>query len=301
MDKIGIITVTFNSEKVLEPFLTCIQNQNYKNYILVIVDNDSSDLTLDILNQQFDNRIKTIKNNSNLGVAKANNQGVDVALNKKCDKILFLNNDVEFSNSFLRNLVEAQRKIGCSLIAPKMMYFKNPKYIWYAGAWFVKNKGFLPIHRGINELDKGQYNNIAKVDYAPTCCLMLDKQVIYDIGLMDEKYFVYFDDTDFAYRIYKDKRHHIYYYPDEVLLHKVGSLTKSFVNNQKIIRGDFFLQQNTKNHVYFLKKIGGLFSYLFIVWLFFKNNLKFIFNSDIKKDFTTFLLINRSYFKGLKM
>ena len=58
MDKIGIITVTFNSEKVLEPFLTCIQNQNYKNYILVIVDNDSSDLTLDILNQQFDDRIK---------------------------------------------------------------------------------------------------------------------------------------------------------------------------------------------------------------------------------------------------
>ena len=54
------------------------------------------------------------------------------------------------------------------------------------------------MYRGINELDRGQYDEVLEVDYAPTCCLLVKKQVFKDIGMMDEKYFVYFDDTDFS-------------------------------------------------------------------------------------------------------
>ena len=108
--------------------------------------------------------------------------------------------------------------------------------------------------------------------------------------------------NDFSYRVWKDKRHKMFYYSDVKFYHKVGSLTNSFnKEEEKIFRGDFFIQQNTKNHIYFLKKIGGLFAYSFIVWLFFKNNIRFILNLQIRKDFKTWLLINTSYFEGLKM
>jgi len=181
-----------------------------------------------------------------------------------------------------------------------MMYYDNPNHIWYAGSWFIKKKGYLPLHRGMKELDEGQYNKTIDVEYAPTCCLLVKKEVFQDVGLMDEKYFVYFDDTDFSYRVWTDGRHKMLYYPNVEFYHKVGSLTKSFEKSEKkIYRGDFFLQQNTKNHIYFLKKIGGVFSYTFIVWLFFKNNIRFIINPQIRKNISTWWLINKSYFQGL--
>jgi len=117
---------------------------------------------------------------------------------------------------------------------------------------------------------------------------------------MDEKYFVYFDDTDFSYRICKDGRHKMYYVPNIKFYHKVGSLTKSFkTEEKKIYRSDFFLKQTIRNHIYFLKKIGGIFAYAFIFWLFFKNNIRFIINPKIQKNFKTWQLITRSYFEGL--
>ena len=172
--------------------------------------------------------------------------------------------------------------------------------IWYAGSWFLKNKGYIPLHRGQKQLDVGQFDQTIEVEYAPTCCCLIKKEVFSDVGFMNEAYFVYFDDTDFFYRVFKDKRHKMIYYPFVSFFHKVGSLTKSFVNEGSYnYRGDFFIKQNTINHVYFLKQIGSVFAYFFIFWLFFKNNIQFVIRSNIKKSFAVWWLINKSYFKGL--
>ena len=302
MDKIGLVTITYNSADVLRPFLDCVWQQTHNNLVLYVIDNASQDATRSILDMENDSRLQTINNSTNFGVAKANNQGIESAIADGCDQVLIINNDVEFETTLIDKLLQVQAEKSCSLITPKMMYFDHPNHIWYAGSWFIKKKGYLPLHRGMKQLDEGQYDEIVEVEYAPTCCLLAKKKVFQDIGLMDEKYFVYFDDTDFSYRVWKDRRHKIFYYPDIKFYHKVGSLTKSFNKEEgKIFRGDFFIQQNTKNHIYFLKKIGGLFAYAFIVWLFFKNNIKFLVNAQIRKNFKTWLLINKSYFKGVRM
>ena len=302
MDKIGLVTITYNSADVLQPFLDCVWQQTHNNLVLYVVDNASADATLSILAKDRDSRLKIINNSTNFGVAKANNQGIESAITDGCDQVLIINNDVEFETTLIEKLLQVQVEKSCSLVTPKMMYFDNPNHIWYAGSWFIKKKGYLPLHRGMKQLDEGQYDKIVEVEYAPTCCLLAKKKVFQDIGLMDEKYFIYFDDTDFSYRAWKDRRHKIFYYPDVKFYHKVGSLTKSFNKEEKkIFRGDFFIQQNTKNHIYFLKKIGGLFAYAFIAWLFFKNNIRFILNPQVRKNFKTWLLINTSYFEGLKM
>jgi len=302
MDKIGLVTITYNSADVLQPFLDCVWQQTHNNLVLYIIDNDSEDDTHLILEKENDVRLQIINNSSNFGVAKANNIAIKRAIADDCDQVLIINNDVEFEATLIEKLLQLQDERSCSLVTPKMMYYDNPNHIWYAGSWFIKKKGYLPLHRGMKELDKGQYDEIVEVEYAPTCCLLAKKEVFQDIGLMDEKYFVYFDDTDFSYRVWKDKRYKMFYSPDVKFYHKVGSLTKSFnKEEEKIFRGDFFIQQNTKNHIYFLKKIGGLFAYAFIAWLFLKNNIRFIVNPQIRKNFKTWLLINTSYFEGLKM
>ena len=302
MNKIGLVTIAYNSADVLRPFLNCVWRQTHTNLVLYVIDNASQDATCSILEMENDSRLKIINNSTNFGVAKANNQGIESAIADGCDQVLIINNDVEFEPTLIEKLLQVQSEKSCSLVTPKMMYFDNPNHIWYAGSWFIKKKGYLPLHTGMKQLDEGQYDKTIEVEYAPTCCLLAKKEVFHDIGLMDEKYFVYFDDTDFSYRVWKDRRHKMFYCPDVKFYHKVGSLTKSFnKEEEKIFRGDFFIQQNTKNHIYFLKKIGGLFAYAFIAWLFLKNNIRFIVNPQIRKNFKTWLLINTSYFEGLKM
>lgn len=302
MDKIGLVTITYNSAEVLKPFLDCVWAQTHKNIILYVVDNSSKDSTLKILSTESDNRLALIQNDNNYGVAKANNQGILKAIEDGCNQVLMINNDVEFETTLVEKLLKAQSDYKCSLVSPKMMYFDHPENIWYAGSWFNKLKGYLPLHRGMRELDKGQYNKIVEVEYAPTCCLLAKKEVFQDVGFMNEKYFVYFDDTDFSYRVWEDGRHTILYFPFVEFYHKVGSLTKSFKKeDNRTYRGDFFIKQNTRNHIYFLKQIGGVFAYSFILWLFFKNNIRFIINKKIRKNLSTWWLINKSYFEGVLM
>lgn len=299
MEKIGVVTVTYNSDKVLQPFLSDLFAQSFHNFNLYVIDNASEDKTLKILDDLNDNRVNQIRNHSNIGVAAANNIGIKKALEDKCSHILILNNDIEFPNSLFKDMLVSIKKENCSMITPKIMYHSNKDIIWYAGGGFKKSNGYLPYHTGFNENIKNNNYQSLYVDYASTCCLLIKKDVFETIGYMDEKYFVYFDDTDFLFRVKKEGVHKIYYDSQITLFHKVGSLTKSLTKEfERSYRTHFFLKQNIRNHIYFLRKIGSVYSYLFCLFLFFKNNLRFLFSSRIKKDFSTFLIINKSYFQG---
>ena len=302
MEKIGLVTITYNSDSVLRDFLDSTLKQSFQNFIIYIIDNNSQDKTFNILEEYLDDRIVLIKNSKNVGVAKANNQGIKLALKEGCSQVLIINNDIEFEEHLFQKMLTIQKKNDCSLVVPKMMYFDNPDHIWYAGSDFIKRKGYLPIHKGMKQKDEGKFDGIFQVEYAPTCCLLVKKQVFEDVGFMDEKYFVYFDDTDFSYRVLIDGRHKLFYFSDVKFYHKVGSLTKSvYSHKKKEYRSDFFIKQNTRNHVYFLKKIGGIFAYSFLLFLFFKNNIRILSNSNFRTNFHTWRLINKSYFEGLFM
>ena len=299
MEKIGVVTVTYNSDKVLQPFLSDLFAQSFHNFNLYVIDNASEDKTLKILDDLNDNRVNQIRNHSNIGVAAANNIGIKKALEDKCSYILILNNDIEFPNTLFKDMLVSIKKENCSMITPKIMYHSDKDIIWYAGGGFKKSNGYLPYHTGFNENIKNNNYQSLYVDYASTCCLLIKKDVFETVGYMDEKYFVYFDDTDFLFRVKKEGVHKIYYDSQITLFHKVGSLTKSLTKEfERSYRTHFFIKQNIRNHIYFLRKIGSVYSYLFCLFLFFKNNLRFLFSSRIKKDFSTFLIINKSYFQG---
>jgi len=303
MEKVGVVTVTYNSEDVFHAFLRDVASQKHTNFILYIIDNASNDSTLEILSRFKDIRIKLIKNSNNKGVAVANNQGIREAIKDNCSQILLLNNDIEFPESLFNDLLLEQKQRQCSMVVPKIMYFDKKDVIWYAGGNFNKNRGYLPFHKGFNEVDSGQFDQPIQVDYASTCCLLLKQEVFDDIGYMDEKFFVYFDDTDFLFRVLQNGKHKLWFCPQVAIFHKVGSLSRSFVKNQKkrLFRGDFFLKQNIKNHIYFLRKVGGVYSYLFCVYLLFRNNMRFLFSPRIKKNLSTWYLINSSYFQGWRL
>ena len=101
MEKIGLVTITYNSADVIRGFLESILKQSFKNFEIFIIDNDSQDDTEKVVFQYEDNRINFIKNSENVGVAKANNQGIKRALQTNCSQVLIIDNDIEFEDKLL--------------------------------------------------------------------------------------------------------------------------------------------------------------------------------------------------------
>jgi GT2 family glycosyltransferase len=244
--RIGIVTVTYNSGSVLRAFLQCCLVQSHRDFILYVVDNASADDTLAVLRDFEDSRIRLIANTANLGVAEGNNQGIRLALEDGCSEVLLLNNDTEFEPSLLEQLSFALSRTSAAAVTPRILFFDS------RDDWFA-NGGFTPVWRGVTGrhlprvLGKGGRPHL--IGYAPTCCMLVRRDVFDRVGLMDERYFVYWDDTDFCWRL-RAAGLPLFMVADVVMLHKVSSLTGG-------LSSDFFIRHHYRNQIYFVRKHFG--------------------------------------------
>lgn len=300
--KVGIVTVTYNSGPVLQPFLDCILEQTHSNFVLYVIDNVSTDDSVAITKTYSDPRIVLFENSVNTGVAGGNNQGIFAALKDQCDFIWILNNDVEFESTYLEKLVTASEEKNYSIITSKMMYYFDKSLIWYAGSYFHKRSGNMASHIGMRETDKGQYNQDKEVDYAPTCSVLVKKEVFEDIGFMDEQYFAYYDDTDFLLRAHLDGKHKMWYIGDVEFYHKIGQSSKSKEGGiRKFKFGDFHIKLTTRNKVYYLRKQKTFIAFVNLIYFYFRLNLRFLFSGKYHVNFKTWKLIQSAYREGLAM
>lgn len=253
--KIGIVTVTYNSANFLDDFINSCKSQNYINYKIYCIDNNSGDDTRKILSTLNCKKWINILNSSNVGIAEGNNQGILNALADGCDWIILLNNDTKFSNNFFGDLLSACLRSNSEVLVPKIYYDEPEDTIWYAGGGFNPWKGDTGFHIGKDERDSDRFNMPRKVDYAPTCAMIIKSDIFYKIGLMDQAYFVYFDDTDFCWRL-KSNNIKIQYCPNINLIHKVGGSTGG--------RSIFTTYITSRNRLFFIKKNNG--SILLPMW-----------------------------------
>ncbi len=291
--KIGLVTVLYNGVEVLEGFFESLAKQTYKNYILYVIDNSPNEIALNEakrLAEYYNIPSEFIYNNANLGVAKGNNQGIELSLNAGCEYVLLLNNDVEFENNLLEKLFLSLIDNQVSMVIPKMYYFDEPTKLWCAGGFFLPQRGWNTRHYGENEIDNGKYDSQQLVDYAPTCCMLIKSDVFEKIGLMDEKYFVYSDDADFCYRA-KQKNIKLMYSPITKLWHKVSSSTGGNLS-------EFSLFYMSRNLVYFNKKYFPLFKFYSYIFFQLKFILKFILG---RLTFKQVLISEKGFINGTKL
>lgn len=219
--KVFIVILNWNGRQLLEDCIKSLQDITHPNYSILVVDNGSSDGSVQMVSQKYP-QIEIIQNETNLGFSKANNIGINRALAKGADYVLLLNNDVEVAPDFLHKLVEvAERDEKIGIVGPKIYYYDRPKVIWFAGGVINFRYGGGG-HIGHNQIDRGQYNQIKEVDYISGCAMLIKKEVIEKIGLLDEDYFIYSEDTDLCYRAHKADFRNLYV-PSAVIWHKASS------------------------------------------------------------------------------
>lgn len=251
--KIGLVTVLYNATEVLQGFFESLAKQSYENYILIVIDNSPNDEALNEAKRLaifYNIPSEFINNNANLGVAKGNNQGILQSLAIGCDFTLLLNNDIEFERNTITDMTTYAITSGASMIVPKIYYY-GTNTLWMAGGEILELRALTPM-RGNGEEDHGQYNNIEEIGFAPTCFMLIKNEVFKTVGFMDEKYFVYYDDTDFIYRA-KAFGYKIIYYPKAIVGHKVSISTGGADSL-------FSIYYTTRNRFYFIVKNFSLLS-----------------------------------------
>ncbi len=249
MAKTGLVTVLYHSDAVLEGFFNSIAQQSFKDYILYLIDNSANAAT-DTLIAQLALKypvtaIRYIRSPGNIGVAAGNNTGIRQALTDGCSYVLLLNNDIEITeNNALEQMVSVCETQGEKMVVPKISYYDTRK-LWMAGGYMDTWRA-LGVHEGYNKQDAPRYNIRKHISYAPTCFMIIAREVFGKAGYMDEKYFAYYDDTDFVWRATK-AGYQLLYEPSVTILHKVSSLGG----------GDwspFYIYHSNRNKLYFIRK-----------------------------------------------
>lgn len=288
---IGVVTVTYNSGTVIDDYLKSVLKQTYADFYLYIIDNASVDSTREQVNSLCDTRLKLIANPDNRGIAEANNQGIQAARADGCDLVLLMNNDTEFEPELFAKLVAGLDQHDCDMMAPKILFHHDQRIIWSAGGGIDPRKGFSGFHHGYGEVDRGQYDIPRLVDHAPACCLLIKRDVFDRIGMMDEKYFTYVEDTDFSYRAMRAGLK-LMYLPTATLLHKAHSLTGGLFS-------DFMMRYTTRNRIYFMLKHFGPWRGLYYVPAYQVHLLLQLLLRKVKPSM--FWLREKAFFEGLRL
>lgn len=225
-EKISVIIVNYNGKQYNDTCISSVLESSVRERIqVVVVDNGSTDGSYEELLERWGNhkQVHVIAMNQNAGFSAANNAGIVWSVQHNIHTFLLLNNDTEIEPYAIEKMWECQRKNG-GMITPKILYADRRKKIWSAGGTFsaIIQKA---SHRGINQEDVGQYDKDEKVSFANGCAMFLSKEVTDKIGLLDEGYFLYYEDTEFSIRANENKIP-IWYCSDAVIYHKVNGSTK---------------------------------------------------------------------------
>lgn len=227
---VSIIIVNWNTKDLLSKCIQSIENNNEMyNKEIIVVDNASTDGSQEHIKINFQN-VKLIQNEINLGFAKANNIGIKAS---KGQFICLINSDVEVIENGIDLMLDHIKKnneigvLGPKVINPDGTIRPNCKKFPTLWNSFCKTFALYKVFPHIDffsddHIRNFSYNSILEVEVLPGCCLIIRKEAINQVGLLDEKFFIYSEDKDWCKRFY-DSGWKIVYSPYSTVIHYAGS------------------------------------------------------------------------------
>lgn len=219
---VDVVIVNWNGGEAVSTCLSSISSAGRGVRTIWIVDNGSTDGSCDPLSDHP--HVRLLRNEGNLGFAKAANQGARAALASGAESVLFFNNDAELRPGAVERLIAATvRHPEAGLFAPRIYADRDRRTLWSCGVdiGFGPNLGRL---RGFLAPSEGRFLEEGPVDSLTGCALLVRRSVFERIGFLDEDFFVYGEDAEFCERAAKAGIGAIYV-PDSEVVHAGGRST----------------------------------------------------------------------------
>ena len=241
---VSIIVVTYRGKSDTLACLKSLSELTYGNFRVVVVDQNSGDGTPEAVRAEYP-KVEVIENPVNDGFTGGNNVGLRAALKHPTEYLFLLNNDTVVEPGLLEKLVapmEADPKIG--IIGPTILFFDEPKTINWAGSgvdWVGRpyaSKNGQPA----STLDM----RMCETGTASGCAMLMRRAVLEQVGLLDNRFFIYYEENDLCERA-RRAGWKLMYLPTAVLWHKESKVMKAVGN-------DFGYYHMTRNRLLYLWK-----------------------------------------------
>ncbi len=221
-----IVILSWNNYQDTKECLDSVLNIRYSNFTIVLVDNGSTDNSINLLKEKYSGykSIHFIENKNNQGFTGGNNRGIEYALSNQADFVCLLNNDTIVQEDFLKELIKPfYPENNLAITTPKIYCYYRPKIIWSAGGEF-NYKEVRVVMNGCNQVDYAGFNIKKDCSFATGCAVLIRSNVFMKIGLFDETLFHSAEDLDFCLRV-KASGYRITYCPSSHIWHKVMAST----------------------------------------------------------------------------
>jgi len=195
--KIHVLVLNWNGSKYLDKCIHSIKKNNYSNYDITVIDNNSTDDSLSKI-KKFN--IPIVSHSYNYKYAKGYNKAIFNFDNDNSDYYLLLNNDVICDSNLISSFVKGINNYGSNCImGAKIFDANNRDKIWYAGGKFGFFNFFVS-HYGIRKKNSIKYDKDYKTSYITGCCLLISKENFYKLNGFNEKFNMYGEDVDLSIR-----------------------------------------------------------------------------------------------------
>ncbi len=263
-----VIILAWNHKDDTIEALQSIIRDEYGNKKIVVIDNASTDGTFNTIQKEFKD-VEVIRSEKNLGVSGGYNLGIDYAISQGADYILIANNDIVTDPKMISQLVITLENNPIAGIAmPKIYhYFGNQRRLWCTGAHWRKFPPTIKMSN-YNRLDWQMGSKPIPIDFAPSCVLLLNKQMVETIGKFDTSFFFYFDDWDFSKRS-RLAGYEILFVPEAIMWHKVSMSTQK---SEKPTQ--WWKRMGFSAALYYSKYHSGCESFTFFLWFIIRELLK---------------------------
>ncbi len=239
---IGVLVLNWNSPQDTIRCLRSIENSDYSNYQVLVVDNGSEDDSLDQLQKTFPD-LKILETGQNLGYTGGNNVGIRYSIEQGVDYIMILNNDTLVAPSMLHKLVSAAENFPqAGLVGPLIFSLESPSNLFAAGSFIDWKKG-KTWHRFMFQPASGIIESLETqpVDFIAGCCMLISRTAIEKVGLLSPSYYLNYEDVDFAFKI-KTAGLSVLFVPEAIIWHKISATLEKLplVNIYYITRNSLF-------------------------------------------------------------
>lgn len=237
MPNVGIVISNYNGWQDTVQCLESLQKQTYRDFEIILLDDASTNDSVQQLQKHLTENTVFLPQEANSGFAAVNNVGMRRALADGCDWVLLLNNDTVVAPDFLETLLRETPAGAVS--CPKMLFLDPPDEIWFAGGELDRATGKVK-HLGGHEKDGPAFAEKKQVSFITFCCVLLPRQVVEEVGFLDETLFMYCEDVDYCIRL-ADAGVPLWFLPDARIWHKAGGSAGGMLSVYYITRNTLYL------------------------------------------------------------